>query len=493
MSILRAVGIGFLAVLLTVNLVVANAAVATERTALNPTFVKNSLEEEGAYEAGQAMIVDAASEQVSSVGLIDELPISVEDAVTRVVTPEYLQTQVESNVDSTLAFLHGNAENPELVVDLVPIKEGVGTVVEDTIEDMTMSELIGLLGEQSGSDLEVSAQGVTLNVSVIGEMAESESAYREAREEFRADIRERVIDEIANETYETRSNDKLLALVIDGYDPDDYSESEKEAMVEDREDEIKSELEDEIVEKRGARIDREIDQQLSEITDTLESETANAVGGDGEMAGNATITEPAVDMLLVGVRGLTTDMTYEEYRDGIEQSKSDLAENTSAFVVASMSEQVPDRLDLMAEADPSARDSLDRAQRAVILFDYASIGLTLLALVMIGLLYLVSRSYVATSFASGASLLVAGIVGFIAAGQVPKLVENALQSPGPAELDPAIDVVLGILDRVFGTLGAQSLALAALGVVGIALGVYLRSYGPIGSGGEEGPSEDVAQ
>jgi hypothetical protein len=84
-----------------------------------------------------------------------------------------------------------------------------------------------------------------------------------------------------------------------------------------------------------------------------------------------------------------------------------------------------------------------------------------------------------TAFSSGVALASAGGTGFLIGEVTPGMVESQVRSELSTEEVPedAIDVAIGIVEQAFGALAAQSLALALLGVVLVAAGVYLRFYG----------------
>jgi hypothetical protein len=122
---------------------------------------------------------------------------------------------------------------------------------------------------------------------------------------------------------------------------------------------------------------------------------------------------------------------------------------------------------------------LDQAREANGLVGLLGVLLPIVAILLIGALYLVTRSVAGTAFSSGVALVSAGGAGFLIGEVTPGMVESQVRSELSTEEVPedAIDVAIGIVEQAFGALAAQSLALALLGVVLVAAGVYLRFYG----------------
>jgi hypothetical protein len=172
-------------------------------------------------------------------------------------------------------------------------------------------------------------------------------------------------------------------------------------------------------------------------------------------------------------------MTYETFDAELSTAKANLADNVSTVVRDVLDEGFPERLDLTADLSQGAETMLDQAREANGLVGLLGVLLPIVAILLIGALYLVTRSVAGTAFSSGVALASAGGAGFLIGEVTPGTVESQVRSELSTEEVPedAIDVAIGIVDRAVGALAAQSLALALLGVVLVAAGVYLRFYG----------------
>lgn len=467
MGLWRSVAIGMIVVLISVSLLGANATVAAERTALDSTFVTTTLSEENAYQALQLAVIETATDEL---GVAEsDVPIDPEPIVEEAVPPTYIEGQVDRNIERLYAYLHGDRGDLVLTVNLVPVKENVPEVIEDEIKDRSVDELFGLAGIDDLGSVEV--EGVSIDLSVLGDMGESEAAYQSAKESFRADLRDKVIEELVNEAFETRSKDELLALVIDNYDPDAYSEDEKEAMVTQREDEIRAALRDIIEDEYGDEIDARLNAELDDYRDEVRPRIQAVVEektGDGTPA----LTNATVELAMVGVEGLLTDMEYAEFRTQLDAAKADLAAAVSDVVAAQLAEEAPDKIDLTEELPAETEQDIEAAQNIVGIVDLLSVGFPVAAIGFLGLLWILSGSVVMTAIGAGVGLFVAGVSGVAAAVVVPNNAQATLASRLPPELAEAS---IGVIDQTFAVVFSQSLGVTAAGVVvtGVAGLVYL--------------------
>jgi len=462
--------LGFVVViLLTTSLVAGNAVVAVDRTAANQEFVTTTLEEEDAYETVQSIAGEQASEQINGT----DLPVAVDTSsvINDTLTTAYLRNQTEENVNRTFAYLEGDAEELNVSVNLAPLKENVAGTVGDRIEDQSVGELLDIVTESE--DLSTEIAGVQIDLRVVANMSEGPEAYQRERESFREDIREAAI----NQTFEERSNDELLELV--GEDPDQYNESEKEEIVNEREDEIKQELRNESAEE----IDSRVDERLADINDQINENVATTVESNLADSEYEPVAEPATDLLVVGVEGLTTDKSYEEFDAELSAAKANLAENVSIVVTGRLDEQVDDRFNLLRndeiDDDEQARlqQSAADAREAYETFQLFTVALLLAALGLVGLLFVITRSVSSTAVLSGIPMALVGgityVVTTVAPDQIESRVEPRLQGEGVPE--GTVDLMLGIVEQMLGVVASQSLLLALLGTGLLVGGVVLRT------------------
>lgn len=471
MGIIRSVGIVILVILLTINLTAANVAVGADRTVLNPGFVTSTLADEDVYESLLSVTeTQLAGMTQSGNGSFEQLPISPEAIFAQSVTPAYLRGQTEANVERNLAYLHGNRDEPNISIDLRPVKENVTAAIAAELQNVTVAELLGMF---SGANATDSNQ---LSMTLLVEMSESERAYEAARQTFRSDIRDQVVNAMVDEHVSAATNDELLALVIDDYDPDAYTDEEKSTMVDERSTEIRIESRALIEADAGDEIDEQIASELSAYREEIRSGALAEIEGVADEMGPET-SGALRDLVAVGVDGLTTDMTYEEYRTQLEAAKDRFALALAERFGEELDKNVPDRFDLTAEMDQAALDGFAQARQAVQLVDVLAIGLPAFALVLVGLVWLLSRSLVTTLFGPGVASLLAGGAG-VAAGSVgPDMLRT--QIPTAVGADPGmqtgVDITLALVDQVADAFVFQSGLLLGCGVLLIGLAVAFKT------------------
>lgn len=470
MSRLRTAGIVLLVTVLAINIFAANAAVALDRTVLNPGFVTSTLEEENAYEHAEPIVVDQLTTDIGS-GENDTppLPIDPEAVASEAVDSAYLQSQIEPNIERTYAYLHGNADELELVIELEPMKTAIGDAVEADLTEAGAVELLRTVAGE-GQDLTVETEGLTIDLVTVAEMAEDESVFQAEREELRDTVRERVLDQAVDDAFAQASNDERLSLVIDDYDPDEYTESEKEQMVEDREPEIRAAIRDRIEAERGDEIDAEVEQRLAENRDAIRANVSAAVTenlGDTDPA----VAEPVTELALVAVDGYVTDVSHDEFSAEFEAAVDDLAAGIGTVIEGELDSEVPDRVDLADDLDSSATQSLEQARQVVGIIDLLAIGLPILGVCLIVLVYFASRSVAVTAMGGGAGLAIGGLPGLLGASQVQPQLQALLGDGMPAGFQ---ELLLAISGAVANAVLVQSGAVVGVGVIAFGAGLALQ-------------------
>jgi len=473
MSLVRKFAVLVLTVLLISTLVTGNLLAAAHLTVLDPGFVQNTVEEEGGYDLVEDAAVETASTQVQNMDSGGSADISAlvdtEGLIRDSIDQSYLQNQTEGNVDRLYAYLHGNSETLNLTIDAAPLKDDVEAAVESQIRNASIAELL----TQSETDL-ASIGGdelpVQFNQTTVELMTANESGYQAVREDIRVQLREQVLDSLVQQAWEQSSNDEKLALVIPDYDPRDYSEAQKAQMVDDRESEIRAGLRDRIEQERGEEIEQGIDDQLTQANETLAPEPSGDESG---------IEAATIEMRAAFVAGLTTEMTYEEFRSDLDGAKADAAVAVGEEVSAQLDQQLEDRISLTADMNAESQQALQQGQTAVTWLDRLAIILPLLALVLVGLVYFVTRSGQTVASSLGVSLLAAGLPIYLSLGilqsTVEQRVEAQLAAGDPSELIQAgADLALGIFGQLFGRIGTVSLAFTVGGTVLLAVWLALR-------------------
>lgn len=455
MSLARNIAVGFLAVLLVTTAVSANVAIAADRTVLSGDYVTNTLSSEDAYASFRETAIETLSEE-SGTGGADVGGKLLTDALERAVTEEYVREQAEDNIDRFYGYLHGEEDSLALYVETEPALERLGPAIASIVEERTVGELI----QATGVDPEF--QDVPVDTELLTTLESGPEGYQEARTTFRERMTERVVDSLVEQTVADATDDELLALVIPDYDPRDYTAAEKERLVEDRRSEIEDALRDRILAERGDEIDRRVADRLDEYAAQVEAP-----------ADPQTVDEAAKSLEAVLVRGLADrDLTYETFHQDLAQAKRAAGEVLGATATEQAREQLGDEVSLTEQLDSDVKSQLERAKTVVGYIDLATILLPVLALVILGLMWLVSRSALVVSLAGGISLAIVGIGSAAGAQLVGSTVESAL--PAPNDVPAALaDVLEALVNGVIDTFLTQSIVVLVLGAVLVVLAVLL--------------------
>ena len=492
MGVIRSLLAFVVVVLITTSLVAGNAVVAVDRTAANEAFVTSTLEEENAYAEVQSIASEEAAGQIDR----SDVPVSIDTraVVNDTLEQSYLQNQTEANVGRAFDFLDGDSERLNVSVNLAPLKSNVADVVEDRIANQSVGELIDIVSEDR--DLSTEIAGVGIDLRVVGNLSAGPESYDDARESFRNDIRDAVLERLASESYNESVNnqeyDPLLQLVIEDYDPSNYTEEQKATLVDDRESEIKTELEAEIQAERGDEISNQVDQQLQDINDQVNDAVADEVESTLADSEYSRVSGPATELLVVGVDGLTSNQSYSEFDSDLSTAKANLASNVSIVVRNRLDEEVDDRFDLLnndqidADQRTQIESAAENARDGYDTLGLLTLVLPIVSLVLIGVLYLITRSFSTTAILSGVPALLVGGGTYAAASAASGGFESSVRTElqGSEVPENAIDLLLGITEQVLGVVAGQSLILAVVGA-GLLVAGVANSVRNGGSGGEK--------
>jgi len=179
--------LGLLGAVLLGTVLGANALVGAERTVLDADYVTDGLEDEGLYDSlADDMAANFQPEAAPIAGSGEGSGPPLEDMTESVVTPAYVQGEVERNVASLFGYLHGDREELTLAFDLRPVKRGFGVEFEVWV---------------------LEADAATFDPR-MGDLLESEAAF----EDTRASFKETQLDRIQSRTEEDLSRPELETL-----------------------------------------------------------------------------------------------------------------------------------------------------------------------------------------------------------------------------------------------------------------------------------------
>ncbi|WP_336359926.1 hypothetical protein [Haladaptatus sp. ZSTT2] len=454
--------------LLTGTVGAENALVATHRTVLDPGFVKQSLAEEGGYDVLSAAAIEtlggpAAGElNDSEMGVVASL--TAEAYSEALLDPAYLAAQTNANIDDTYAYLHGDATEPRLAIDLAPAQASFAENLETSIVETPTADLVG--------DLDVTATDLPFDTALLRDAETSEAGFLAARAEVRETVREQVVQRAVAQAFSSASDDSLLALVIAEYDPDDYTAAEKARAVDARRPAIEAALR-ERVEADDERVAALTDEALSAVQTQAVAAVEETVP-PGEI--DPALVTASADLTLVVVTGLTDEtVTYNEFKTDLTESKSVLAQT----IATEMNDQLVAELGgtelvLTDEMPAESKQAFENARTVVTALDRGVVVLAGLILVLVGSLWFVGRSGVTFLSTIGGAFVLAGGVSF-ALGSVAIAQLGAALAGSDVPIPALADLVVALVGRVTGVFTSQSLVLVGLGLVCI-LGAVVLHY-----------------
>ena len=483
MSAAKVVGLLVLGLVLFGVVGAANVVTTTERTALNADYVTERIESSGSYEAIQNATVNAVVDRIESANLGDGQQLLqagsgtdnrtlVEDAVTE----EYIREQSSENIRSLYAYLHGEESSLDMEIDLRPLKDNLAESFASQIQEKNTSTLVEEFGPADG------ATPVPIDGTLVEQMRSGPQGYEQARLDFRVDV-----------AFGVTSNDEKLVLI--GEDPRQYSEDEKERIVDNREGEIRTELRQEIRDRgsdTSQRVREEIQQRRADAKDRICQSTVDELQPDAgqqvcssfyEDSGDTThldnVTRAAVELQYVIVDGLTRDdavYTYSDFDTDLTRSEDHLTNETADLASARIGEEVPDSLSAQEQFGEDATNTLERAQGAVGTIDTAYLALPVVALLLIAVAYGITRSLETTATVTGLVLALTGglhlAIATALGGVVTSRVETAIEDVGISEF---ADIAVTVIEGMLSVLATQSAALLVAGVVLLALSYASKS------------------
>ena len=406
--------------LLLPTVAASNAVMSAQQTVLNGEYVTETLEDEGVYEE----IAETATEQIQSdlpaiqPTQSDQLPdeISVSQVnetaiVEAAVTEDYVTEQSEENILALYDYLHGETDILELTLDAEPVKENIAEEVARQAGNVETEQLIRTYADDLGST------DIPIDGDTASRMLESESSYQAVKSDFREQIREQVRRETG---------------------------------------------------ASGDELDQQVDQALAEganqtkanITETTRAQTS-------EFSEN--VTNATIGLQHALVDGLATDDSYEEFQENIDESEQALALEASRLALQQMDGEIDDTYSLTSEMSPGLESSLRGAQDTVGTIDLMNILLPIIGLVLIALVFGITRSLTTTGKVAGGVFLVAGVLGFLLPTLLQGTVLNWVEDQISSDSDVVGEAVVEIIDGVLGTFAAQSLAILVAGVIIFAL------------------------
>lgn len=191
------------------------------------------------------------------------------------------------------------------------------------------------------------------------------------------------------------------------------------------------------------------------------------------------ITEGTIAIQSAMIDGLATDMSYDEFEARYESGKQQLADGAGQAAVDQVDEQLGEEVSTSQWLDSELEDGLQSSRSYVQQMDTMQLVLPIVSLLLIALLYGISRTWQTTAKVSGTVFVIAGVLAFgitLVQRAMLDLVEDRAQSAVDGNEVVGMDLVTNFFQGIFDTLASQSLLLVVLGVVLIGL-VYADRRG----------------
>jgi type IV secretory pathway VirB2 component (pilin) len=272
-------------IVLFISLISANAAIALDRTALDADYAKETAEEADLYGTVAEEIRGQIATGASGGG---DLPLerSQDELLGAALTDEYIQSQINSNIDRLYAYLNGDTDELRLGLDPEPLKEQVIAEVQKDVEDLDLADI----------DMPFATE--------IDAMAESEAQFQQHREEFRAEQKQRIQERTDREL----SDQQLEAVLDDRMDTiREEMNSELDTRLDGQFTGAEAELEAPVRDLQSARIDA-LTGALTYEEYTAEVDTATNDLGDAFVA----VFESELDEQIPETIDLTNELSQQD-------------------------------------------------------------------------------------------------------------------------------------------------------------------------------------
>jgi DNA polymerase III delta prime subunit len=484
MSGVKLVGLIVIGLLLFGVVGAANVVTTAERTVLDADYVDEQLESGGAYESIRETTIDSIVDRLENANLGEgqQLLQAGEETDSRTLvadalTEEYIQEQASDNIRELYAYLHGEQDSLGMEIDMEPLKDNLADSFAAQIEEKNTSTLVEEFGPDS------SETPVPIDGSLVEQMRSSPEGYEQAREDFRVDL-----------GFEVTDNDEKLVLI--GEDPRQYSEEEKEQIVQNREQEIRdairheirdssselsSRVRQEVQERRGTAKDRICQATVDELNPDAGQEICSPLYEDSSDTTHLdNVSYAAVQLQYVIVDGLTRQQVqydYNQFNTDLSQSENHLSTETGDLARDRIEQEVPDTLNASDQFGSDATNQFESAQNAVEALDTLYLVLPVVALLLIGLAFVVTRSLETTATFTGIVLTLVGglflVVATVLGDRGVSEVESTMQNGDAAGF---ADIVVALIESVLGVLATQSTVVLVVGIVLIVL-AYLSKSG----------------
>jgi hypothetical protein len=431
-SLGKRVALVLIGILLVSTIGAANATLTMDRTVMNPDFVSNTAEEEGVY----ADLADNVTRQIGDdLEGVDpaqsgQLPPQVDvngvntgEIADEAVTEEYVASQGQQAIRALYAYMEGERDRLDLVIDTEPVKESAQAAIAEEATAVDVAPLVGLGAENVNSRVPISADGAE-------RLLDGPESYRAEQERFREDIRQQVRSETG---------------------------------------------------ASGEELDRQVDSTLQDLNDRTKTQVRDGTS-QATQEYSENVTSAVTNLQYAMVDAYTTDQSYQSFAATVDSEQQSLGEEAARIASQEIDAQIDDQYrlsELLGEGgQQNLRSGADRGAGVFGTLSTMSLVWPLVSLVLIGIAYVVTRSLHATGRVTAGAMISAAVAGFLVAtvlqGTVVDILRGEIGSAdGPVS---AGDFAVGLVEGFLGTLAAQSLVIGVFGVLLFAL-VYADRNG----------------
>jgi xanthosine utilization system XapX-like protein len=430
-------------------------AIGLDRTAFDDEFVVETLEDEDSYagltEEFQSEVSENLSQAVGE-GLPPGITIANFDAnrtAAESITESYIEAEFGDAVTGLYAFVHGETETLVMEIDLAQVRERLQGAFET---DQVAVDTPVFVAELAPADTPLPTDTET-----VAALSESQESYEAVRQQLRVDVAFRGV--------RREDPDRLLDAVIDNYDPEEYTAEEKQQEIDAHEDAIRSYLESEL--QTDEQLAARVGQRLEEIGEQTRTDIEREVRSIDQPS---SVTNAGANLGTTVVDGLISDMTYTEYTTQLENSEETLQTAVAAAIDSEIESSVPENLDLAEGLGGEDGDDLDAVVLVFSLGGLAVWVLPLATIVLVGVVYWLTRDPHRTAAATGKTFATVGAFGVLVGYVVNPLLRSFLEGQAAPEGDTEPSgLAQGGLAVVDGTLSQIGLIAALVLVFGLVL------------------------
>jgi uncharacterized protein (DUF4415 family) len=401
--------------------------------------------------------------------------IDRERVIREAVTREYVRSETEAGIRSVYDYLSGRTDTLTLSADLGPVRERLPAAVATSVT-RAASETAGRVS--------VGETTLSVDADTVEQLRAGPASYEQTR-----------VDAAVSVAFQQSTPEQRLSLI--GVETAQLSDDETERLAEERESEVRAALRERLAgtPARVELFDRTVDvaglvdQRRPAIRASVCERTRERLGAsappervcDGEPGAPENTPIDDVAAAAVGYQYVLVDgllqptYEYETFAADATAAERTVEREVETLVRARLDEELGENLTVgLADIPPEDRQNVETARSLISRVDTVIAGLGLAVALLVGAVYLLTRSVPTTARVTGAVFVADAVVSLA----VLEIVYLAPMRRYPREEAAGVRASVAFLDGVVGAFRAQSLAVLVLGV-GLVVGVAVaKRAGP---------------